>query len=72
MQNFTDPTYLRNIHDGLLSGSVHQDNASALPQGLVGMYEDAIVHLFNQRDDKKESWISFSTGRIMRPEISEL
>jgi hypothetical protein len=33
---------------------------------------DAIVHLLNQRDDKKESWISFSTGRIMRPEISEL
>jgi hypothetical protein len=34
--------------------------------------KDAIVHLLNQRDDKKESWISFSTGRIMRPEISEL
>ncbi len=32
----------------------------------------AIVHLLNQRDEKKESWISFSTGRIMRPEISEL
>jgi len=34
--------------------------------------KDAIVHLLNQRDDKKESWISFSTGRIMRPEIIEL
>jgi hypothetical protein len=34
--------------------------------------KDAIVHLLNQRDDKKESWISFSTGRIMRPEISEM
>jgi len=34
--------------------------------------KDAIVHLLNQHDDKKESWISFSTGRIMRPEISEL
>jgi hypothetical protein len=34
--------------------------------------KDAIVHLLNQRDDKKESWISFSTGRIMRPEISEI
>jgi hypothetical protein len=33
--------------------------------------KDAIVHLLNQRDEKKESWISFSTGRIMRPEISE-
>jgi hypothetical protein len=34
--------------------------------------KDAIVHLLNQRDEKKESWISFSTGRIMRPEISEI
>jgi hypothetical protein len=34
--------------------------------------KDAIVHLLNQRDDKKESWISFSTGRILRPEISEI
>jgi hypothetical protein len=34
--------------------------------------KDAIVHLLNQRDDKKESWISFSTGRIMRPDISEI
>jgi hypothetical protein len=32
---------------------------------------DGIVHLLNQRDEKKESWISFSTGRIVRPEISE-
>ncbi len=32
--------------------------------------KDGIVHLLNQRDDKKESWISFSTGRIVRPEIS--
>ncbi|MFN5295519.1 MAG: hypothetical protein ACK5BL_08315, partial [Flavobacteriales bacterium] len=34
--------------------------------------KDAIVHLLNQRDDKKESWISFSTGKIMRPDISEI
>jgi hypothetical protein len=34
--------------------------------------KDAIVHLLNERNDKKESWISFSTGRILRPEISEL
>ena len=68
----TDPTYLRTILDGLLSGALHKENASVLPQGLVGMYKEAIVHLINQRDDKKESWISFSTGRIMRPEISEM
>ena len=30
------------------------------------------MHLLNQRDDKNESWISSSTGRIMRPKISEM
>ena len=40
--NFIDPTYLRTIHVGLMLGSVHKDNVSALPIGLVGMYEDAL------------------------------
>ena len=37
-----DPTYLRTIHDGLLSGIIHKDNASTLPIGLIGIYEDAL------------------------------
>ncbi len=37
-----DPTYLRTIHDGLLSGSVHPDNASALPESLTGLYASAL------------------------------
>jgi hypothetical protein len=36
------------------------------------LIKDGILHLLNQRDEKKESWISFSTGRIVRPEISEI
>jgi hypothetical protein len=35
------------------------------------LIKDGILHVLNQRDEKKESWISFSTGRIVRPEISE-
>ena len=42
MQNNSDPSYLRTIYDGLNSGSLNKDNASALPIGLVGIYEDAI------------------------------
>jgi tetratricopeptide (TPR) repeat protein len=49
----TDPTYLRTIHDGLLSGAVHKDNASALPQGLVGMYEEALPPASSVRERKK-------------------
>ena len=37
-----DPTYLRTIHYGLLSGKFHKDNESSLPLGLVGIYEEAL------------------------------
>ncbi len=36
-----DPTYLRYIYDNLIKGSVHPDNASELPDGLIGLYEEA-------------------------------
>jgi len=32
-----DPTYLRYIHDGIISGAVNRENTAALPAGLVGM-----------------------------------
>ncbi len=36
-----DPTYLRYIYDNLIKGSVHSENASELPEGLIGLYEEA-------------------------------
>ena len=40
MQNL-DPTYLRYIYDNLIKGSIHHDNSSELPEGLIGLYEEA-------------------------------
>jgi hypothetical protein len=40
MQNL-DPTYLRYIYDNLIKGSLHPENASELPEGLIGLYEEA-------------------------------
>ena len=40
MQNL-DPTYLRYIYDNLIKGSVHPENDSELPDGLIGLYEEA-------------------------------
>ena len=40
MQNL-DPTYLRYIYDNLIKGSVHPENESELPDGLIGLYEEA-------------------------------
>jgi hypothetical protein len=37
-----DPPYLRTIFDGLSSGAVHKNNASSLPMGLMGLYEDVL------------------------------
>ncbi|MEN9400380.1 MAG: hypothetical protein RL632_1483, partial [Bacteroidota bacterium] len=31
--------------------------------------KDATVYILNQREDKKESWISFSTGKVVRPDV---
>ena len=50
MQNSTDPTYLRTIYDGLLSGTIHKDNASTLPIGLIGIYEEALPPESNVND----------------------
>jgi len=36
-----DPTYLRYIYDNLIKGSVHLENSSELPEGLIGLYEEA-------------------------------
>ena len=38
----TDPTYLRYIVDGLDSHTIQQENLAALPQGLIGIYEEAL------------------------------
>jgi hypothetical protein len=40
MQNL-DPTYLRYIYDNLIKGSIHSENESELPDGLIGLYEEA-------------------------------
>ena len=68
-QNPTDPTYLRTIHDGLLSGAVHKDNASALPMGLVGMYEEALPPAANVNERKKFLEF-FSIWALLKKEVS--
>jgi hypothetical protein len=39
MQNL-DPSYLRYIYDSIEKGSIHPENASELPDGLIGLYEE--------------------------------
>ena len=42
MPQHLEPTYLRYIYDGLFKGSIHPENSADLPDGLIGLYEDAL------------------------------
>jgi hypothetical protein len=56
-----EPTYLRYIYDGLIKGSIHPENAAELPDGLIGLYEEAFdekqpVHLRQQLFERFAIW----------------
>ena len=64
-----DPTYLRTIHDGLLSGTIHKDNASTLPIGLIGIYEEALLPASNVNERKKFLEF-FAVWALLKKEVS--
>jgi len=64
-----DPTYLRIINDGLYSGILHKDNASALPMGLVGMYEGALPPASNV-NERKKFLDFFAVWALLKKEVS--
>ena len=56
-----EPAYLRYIYDGLINGSIHPENAAELPDGLIGLYEEAFdekqpVHLRQQLLERFAIW----------------
>jgi hypothetical protein len=64
-----DPTYLRSIYDGLSAGSINKDNATALPIGLVGIYEEAMPNASNVNERKK--FIEFfGVWALLKKEVS--
>jgi hypothetical protein len=64
-----DPTYLRTIYDGLNSGALNKDNASALPMGLVGMYE-AEMPLKISVNERKRFLDFFAVWALLKKEVS--
>jgi hypothetical protein len=69
MKHFTDPTYLRSIYDGLRAGAINKDNATALPIGLVGIYEEALPPESNVNERKKFLEF-FAVWAILKKEVS--
>ncbi len=64
-----EPTYLRYIYDGLVKGSIHPENAAELPDGLIGMYEEA----FDERTsvvERQKLLQRFAIWALIKKEVS--
>jgi len=61
-----EPSYLRYIYYGLEKGDLNPDNASALPEGLIGLYEAAF------KESKAYFSINQKTNTIMETIIITL
>ena len=64
-----EPTYLRYIYDGLIKGSIHPENAAELPDGLIGLYEEA----FYERTsvvERQKLLQRFAIWALLKKEVS--
>jgi hypothetical protein len=64
-----EPSYLRYIYDGLIKGSIHPENAAELPDGLIGMYEEA----FDERMsviERQKLLQRFAIWALLKKEVS--
>lgn len=64
-----EPTYLRYIYDGLVKGSIHTENAAELPEGLIGLYEEA----FDERTsvvERQKLLRRFAIWALLKKEVS--
>jgi hypothetical protein len=67
--NIIDSTYFRYVFDGLENKTIHQGNISALPAGLVGFYEEAILHEHSVQ--VRQKFLSFfSVWALLKKEVS--
>ena len=64
-----EPTYLRYIYDGLMKGTIHPENAAELPEGLIGLYEEA----FDERTsvvERQKLLQRFAVWALFKKEVS--
>lgn len=64
-----EPAYLRYIYDGLIKGNIHPENAAELPDGLIGLYEEA----FDERTsvvERQKLVQRFAIWALLKKEVS--
>jgi hypothetical protein len=64
-----DPSYLRYIYDGLDKGALHPDNEAALPEGLIGLYEDAFSES-KSVPERQKILETFAIWALLKREVS--
>lgn len=64
-----DPTYLRYVYDGIRTGTISSENSSVLPDGLVGVYEEALNNSTSVKERGKLLDF-FSVWALLKKEVS--
>jgi len=65
-----DPSYLRSIRDGILTGNIEANNNEALPDGLVGLYDKELFPPTLKWKERKETLDFFIVFALAQKEIS--
>jgi hypothetical protein len=65
-----DPSYIRNIRDGLKSEHIEANNLDALPEGLVGVYDKELFPPTLKWKKRKETLQFFLVFALAQKEIS--
>lgn len=69
MAKHLEPTYLRYIYDGLIKGSIHPENAAELPDGLIGLYEEAFNE-YTSVIERQKLVQRFAIWALLKKEVS--
>jgi hypothetical protein len=64
-----EPSYLRYIYDGLEKGDLNPDNPAALPEGLIGLYDEAFDESKPARERQK-LLKTFGLWSLLKKEVS--
>ena len=65
-----DPSYIRNIRDGLKNEHIEANNIEALPEGLVGLYDKELFPPSLKWKQRKETLQFFLVFALAQKEIS--
>lgn len=68
-QNQIEPTYLRYVHDNLKKGGLSADNASGLPNGFAGIFEEHFGADISVQE-KQERLGVFTCFALLKKEVS--